>query len=151
MSKRKIRNDLYKELMETIREQSQSIKADEEEIAKINADIAALGNDKPQTLESLVNKRSALETSVSRKSIDLARNLAALNSLDQLKVEKGRNRANVGSNAVNGVIPAIIGAASTLGATYAFIKIEHSDCLSGITAKELVKIILSGLGRNRRS
>lgn len=151
MSKRKIRKELYKELMETIREQTQSIKADEEEIAKINAEIAALGNDKPKTLKSLVDKRNGLETSVSRKSIDLGRNLAALNSLDQMAVEKGRNRANVGSNAVNGVIPAIIGAASTLGATYAFIKIEHSDCLSGITAKELVKIILSGLGRNRRS
>jgi len=133
--------------MEAITAQTTSIKSDEEMIAKINADISETPEDDIVTINELVNKRAQLEASVSRKSIDLARNLTALNSLDQGKLEGKRNRATV----LQGTIPALIGSASTLAATYAFIKIEHSDCITGVTAKELVKIILSGLGRNRRS
>lgn len=147
MSKKsKAKKELYMSLMEAISTQSKSIKADEDEIAKINAEIASTAADKTDILDQLTSKRSQLETSISRKSIDLARNLTALNSLEAGKTEDKRNISTV----LSGVLPAAIGSASTLAATYAFIKIEHSDCITGVTAKELVKIILSGLGRNRR-
>jgi len=147
MSKKsKAKKELYMSLMDAISTQSKAIKADEEEIARINAVIADTPATETDTLARLTEKRSQLEASISRKSIDLARNLTALNSLDQDKVDARRNRSNV----IGGVLPAVIGSASTLAATLAFIKIEHSDCITGVTAKELVKIILSGLGRNRR-
>ena len=147
MSKKsKAKKELYMNLMEAISTQSKSIKADEDEIAKINAEIASTAADKTDILDQLTSKRSQLETSISRKSIDLARNLTALNSLEAGKTEDKRNVSAV----LSGVLPAVIGSASTLAATYAFIKIEHSDCITGVTAKEIVKIVISGLGRNRR-
>ena len=147
MSKKsKAKKELYMSLMEAISTQSKSIKADEDEIAKINAEIANTEANKTDILDQLTSKRSQLETSISRKSIDLARNLTALNSLEAGKTEDKRNVSTV----LSGVLPAVIGSASTLAATYAFIKIEHSDCISGVTAKEIVKIVISGLGRNRR-
>ena len=147
MSKKsKAKKELYMNLMEAISTQSKSIKADEDEIAKINAEIANTEANKTDILDQCTSKRSQLETSISRKSIDLARNLTALNSLEAGKTEDKRNVSAV----LSGVLPAVIGSASTLAATYAFIKIEHSDCISGVTAKEIVKIVISGLGRNRR-
>ena len=147
MSKKsKAKKELYMSLMEAISTQSKSIKADEEEIARINSVIADTPAAQTDILDQLTSKRSQLEASISRKSIDLARNLTALNSLDQEGIDRRRNRSNV----LGGVLPAVIGSASTLAATLAFIKIEHEDCITGVTAKELVKIILSSLGRNRR-
>ena len=50
----------------------------------------------------------------------------------------------------NGIIPAIIGGITTLTATWIYLKIEHEDMVSGVTAKEIIRVITQGLGRNRR-
>ena len=142
--------EFFNELLETIREQTKAIKAEESEIADLNKKIARLedktDDDNKNLLKFLTEKRSALETSLQRKSVDLGRNLTALNSLKQERIDRKKNFVSM----FNGIIPAIIGGITTLTATWIYLKIEHEDMVSGVTAKEIIRVITQGLGRNRR-
>lgn len=142
--------EFFNELLETIRTQTKAIKAEESEIADLNKKIARLedktDDDNKNLLKFLTEKRSTLEASLQRKSVDLGRNLTALNSLKQERIDRKKNIVSM----FNGIIPAIIGGITTLTATWIYLKIEHEDMVSGVTAKEIIRVITQGLGRNRR-
>ena len=61
-------------------------------------------------------------------------------TIDKDSVEKERTKRD----RTNSLAGPIIGAISTLGATIALLVIEHKDMISGITAKEIVRVVLGG-------